>query len=58
MIEIYFYTNGRRAGHVGRVLSGDRMLRIKASSPKKFVGRVFEVPRSEVRAFKTNRRVA
>ena len=58
MIEVYFYTNSRRAGHVGKVLSGDGILRIRATSPKKFAGRVFEVPRSEVRAFKTKRRVA
>lgn len=56
MSEVYFYANNRRTGHVGEVLSGEaggsEALRIRATRPKAFAGRIFEVPKSEVRVLR------
>lgn len=62
MNKVYFYANNKRVGLMGEILSGsppgseDGTLRIRATDPPAFAGRVFEVPSSEVRQFHFHRK--
>lgn len=49
--EVFFYANQRGTAHWGEVLgpNDDGTARVRAICPKGFEGRVFDVPRSEIR---------